>query len=300
MNLNTSDVLPYKKTVLGTAGLGGVWRKINPDESVKTIIHALESGIAAIDTAPAYGDAEYFVGTALKHRQGLLPTISTKVGRLKSYATDDCHYDYSQKAMIKSVEDSLRIIGVDKIDILFLHEPSVIQPAEIERILEQMLWFKEKGYATKIGLGGNPPEWLFPYLSSAYFDVIMEHNKLNACCLDAIDDTLPICEAQGIEYYNASPLNMGLLGSNFNAFVNSPPYWLGAKSLEQAQRINDIAQKYQCPLTDLAHRFLLNFKIPFKTVIGASDMQELNNTLNAINAGPINTAAYEEILATFN
>ncbi|MGY0036414.1 aldo/keto reductase [Pedobacter sp. NJ-S-72] len=51
--------------VLGTAGLGGVWGKVDAYESISTIVHAIEQGILAIDTAPAYGDAEFFLGEAL-------------------------------------------------------------------------------------------------------------------------------------------------------------------------------------------------------------------------------------------
>ena len=71
------------KCILGTAGLGGIWGVIDQEESVRTILLALENGIEALDTAPAYADAEEIVGTALGKWRGNLPAISTKVGRLK-------------------------------------------------------------------------------------------------------------------------------------------------------------------------------------------------------------------------
>src|SRR5688572_13922057 len=93
-----------RRCVLGTAGLGGVWGRVDPEESVRTILTSLECGISAIDTAPAYGNAEEFIGKALQQWRGPQPAVSTKVGRLKTFAADDGRYDYSVKGMQSSLE----------------------------------------------------------------------------------------------------------------------------------------------------------------------------------------------------
>ena len=72
------------RCVLGTAALGGVWGPVNKKESVATLLMALDAGITAIDTAPAYGDAEQFIGEALRSWKGSLPAITTKVDKLFS------------------------------------------------------------------------------------------------------------------------------------------------------------------------------------------------------------------------
>jgi aryl-alcohol dehydrogenase-like predicted oxidoreductase len=82
--------------------------------------------------------------------------------------------------------------------------------------------------------------------------------------------------------------------------MKSPPDWLSPKSIDQAQKVNLLAKKHQCSLDELAHRFLLNFKDPFKIVLGASNFSELDNTLKAIGSGPLNPVAFEEILTTLN
>ena len=214
------------RCVLGTVGLGGVWGKVNPQESVNTLLTALESGISAIDTAPAYGDAEAYVGEALHLWHGERPKISTKVGRLKSYAADEGHYDYSDSGMQRSVEQSLRTLGVSELDILFLHDPDAIEPRQADRVIESLLAFKKKGYTRQVGLGGNPPMWFQPYLKPEIFDVLMEFNKLNACSIVALEENLPFCNSNQMKYFAASPLNMGLLGSNYEAFTTNRPAWL--------------------------------------------------------------------------
>ncbi|WP_449439677.1 aldo/keto reductase [Pedobacter steynii] len=107
------------KLILGTAGLGGIWGKIDAKESIATILSALEQGITAIDTAPAYGDAEELIGTALSLWSGQKPLISTKVGRLKGYRVDDAKYDYTVEGMKKSMENSLKTLNVPIVDVLF-------------------------------------------------------------------------------------------------------------------------------------------------------------------------------------
>lgn len=280
--------------------MGGVWGRVNPVESIQTIITALERGVPAIDTAPAYGHGELFVGKALKLWSGPKPIVSTKVGRLKSYAADEGHYDYSNKAMTDSIENSLSVLGTDNIDILFLHDPSAIPTEDIERVLERLLYFKEKGYVQKLGLGGNPPDQFRKYLNSQYFDIIMEYNKLNACCIDAMEQTLAICQLEGMKYYAASPLNMGLLGSSFDQFIKSPPKWLEPASLKRAQQIGLLAKEYRSSTSELAHRFLLNLRSSFKIVLGPSNGSELKDTLQMLDKGPLTDQMFQTLLSTLN
>ncbi|NQX53086.1 aldo/keto reductase [Pedobacter panaciterrae] len=288
------------KLVLGTAGLGGIWREIDVQESILTILDALKYRIAAIDTAPAYGDAEELVGKALNQWTGKRPLISTKVGRLKGYRVDEAHYDYTVDGMKRSVENSLKSLNIPIIDILFLHDPAAIPPSDIEQVLKQMEFFMHQGYAKRIGLGGNAPEWFEPYFKSNQFDVIMEYNRLNACCIDALNSAIPFCRENSRKYYAASPLNMGLLGSSFSEFTTSPPNWLGVKNIEQAKRVNSIADKYNLSLQELAHRFLLTIPAEFKIVIGAADRMQLRDTLDAMKLGELPTEIYDEILLTLN
>ncbi|MBX3256457.1 MAG: aldo/keto reductase [Chitinophagaceae bacterium] len=296
--------MPATKTkeryVLGTAGLGGVWGKVNPRESVNTLLMALESGISAIDTAPAYGDAEAYVGEALRLWHGERPKISTKAGRLKSYAVNVAHYDYSNAGMQHSVEQSLRTLGVPELDILFLHDPDAIDPAEMERVINTLQTFKIKGYTRKIGIGGNPPLWLQPYLKPGLFDVLMEFSRLNACSVTALEENLPVCYNNQIQYFAASPLHMGLLGSNYEAFTTNRPEWLDKRYIDTAIIVNDIAARHGMALHELAHRFLLSIPQDFTIVIGASDRKELEDTLNDFNNGPLPGTLFREIMNSIN
>ncbi|MBO9728574.1 MAG: aldo/keto reductase [Chitinophaga sp.] len=285
-----------KRIVLGTAGLGGVWGPVTAEHSVQTIVAALAAGIGAIDTAPAYGDAETYVGMALKQWQGKMPVISSKVGRLKSYAADAAHYDYSHASMTDSLHRTLETLGIPALDILFLHDPGAIAPEQIDGIIDTLRGFRESGYARHIGVGGNWPAWLAPYIRSGIFEVVMEFNHLNAANVSALQDSLPFCLANNIRYYAASPLNMGLLGRCITAYAHMKPDWLPADTLQVAVLLQQLAAAHQMSLSSLAHRFLLSIPYDFKIVLGAANQTELTATLQDIAAGPLPAALMKEIL----
>lgn len=295
-----AETQAFSRCVLGTAGLGGVWGKVNPEESVRCILEALDSGIAAIDTAPAYGDAELFIGKALQQWKGAMPQISTKAGRLKTYANDNAVYDYSTNGLERSVMNSLEYLDVPSIDILFLHEPAAIAPDEATRIINDLIGLKSRGLAKKLGIGGNTPDWFKQYIKADVFDVLMEYNRLNAICLDALKDSVPGCENKGIAYYAASPLHMGLLGCSFETFTNDVPVWLNQQQINRAKKIKQVAGHYNLPLPTIAHRFLLNLPYRFKIVTGAADHEQLQQTLSDFSSGPLPAYIYNEIIESLN
>lgn len=299
MAITTEGKVPTtfsNRCILGTAALGGVWGKVDPNESVRTILSALEQGIVALDTAPAYGDAERFVGEALKVWTGKMPKISTKAGRLKSYASDVGIYDYSPQGIERSVVNSLKTLDINFIDLLFLHEPGEMKENQATGVIRKLEELKHNGYIGSIGVGGNSPKWFNKYITPDVFDVAMEFNRLDACCIDALNTSLPEYQTKKMKYYAASPLHMGLLGGRFNRYMNNPPSWLAKKDIEQAIRVHAIAQHHGLSLSTLAHRFLLTVPNITGIVIGAGDRIELHNTLEDFKAGPLSHELYQEII----
>ncbi len=285
-----------KYIVLGTAGLGGVWGKTDASAAVHTILLALENGITCIDTAPAYGNAEDIVRRALLQWPGKLPRVNSKVGRLKSYAADQAYYDYSPTGITNSVHHSLSTLGIEALDVLFLHDPEAVPLHQVATAIEIMQQFKQQGLVKQIGLGGNISTVFEPYISEGIFDAIMEFNKLNACNISALEKRVPFCQEANIDYYAASPLNMGLLGRTFANWEQNPPQWLDKDTLATAQQLQLIAQKHHLSLPSLAHRFLLSVPDQFNIVIGASNSIELMSSLSDFQTGPLPAEVYEEIL----
>ncbi|RPD39946.1 aldo/keto reductase [Chitinophaga barathri] len=288
--------MKLERLILGTAGIGGVWGPVDPAASVETVLAALEHGIGAIDTAPAYAHAETYVGEALRQWEGPVPAVSSKAGRLQGFTAYDGRYDYSRGAMLQSVGESLEKLKLPVLDVLFLHDPSQVPRQDFGHVVDVLREIKEMGLAKAIGLGGNPPEWAWPWLRDGAFDVLMEYNRLNACSTVAMETSLPESLSAGVRYYAASPLNMGALGGQFSAFTGNPPGWLPEADIEAARRLHALAQTECMELRAMAHRFLLSLQFSFNIVIGPSNPQQLEATLGDFAAGPLPQYLFEKIL----
>ncbi|MBO9153623.1 aldo/keto reductase [Chitinophaga sp. GCM10012297] len=284
------------RLILGTAGIGGIWGTVDAVASVECVLMALEQGVEAIDTAPAYAHAETYVGEALRQWKGRVPSVSSKAGRLQGLTASDGRYDYSRDAMFRSVETSLKKLGLSALDVLFLHDPAHIPQSIFGKTVDVMTELKEKGYAKTTGLGGNPPGWAWPWLREGVFDVLMEYNRLNACNTAAIETSLPASLSAGMRYFAASPLNMGVLGRSFHDFSLLPPDWLPEADVAVARKLHQLAAEEGMELRAMAHRFLLSIPYPFNIVIGPSNPRELSSTLGDFAAGPLPEPLFGKIL----
>ena len=295
--LNQINLKP-ERLALGTAALGGVWGKVNSTESVETILYALENGVKVIDTAPAYFKAEKYLGEALKQWKGELPLISTKVGRLKSEKAEDGVYDYSFNAMRNSILESLEILNIDHLPLVFLHDPDGIPIDEREEIISSLEKIKEELPILHFGLGGNFDEDWFKYLKTGFFKIVMGFNRLDACCLDALQFEIPFYDQHQISFYAGSPLHMGLLGRRLDKYSFNPPEWVSAKELSIAIKIKSIAEKYDMELPSLAQRYLFSIKQADRIVLGSRNKNDLISALSDFEKGILPKEIFNEINLT--
>ncbi|NLR80362.1 aldo/keto reductase [Chitinophaga eiseniae] len=288
--------MSFDQLVLGTAGIGGIWGAVVREDSIQTILQALEAGVTAIDTAPAYRDAEEMVGSALRQWTGPRPFISSKVGRLPGKTAEDAHYDYSRSAMWRSVENTLHKLQVDSLDLLFLHDPEGMSELEFAAAVAVMQELQQQKYTHALGIGGNPPPFAWKWLQQGIFSTLMEFNRLNAIQTPALHTSLPACVRADIHYYAASPLYMGLLGKSLENFSTTPPAWLPAAAISKARQLALLAEEAGITLPTLAHRFLQTIPVKYKVVIGSSNPVELAATLQSFGEGPLPPHLYEKIL----
>lgn len=284
----------------GTSGLGGVWGKVDEEESIDCLLYAWEHGITSLDTAPSYHRAEEYVGKALKRWRKEKPFISTKVGRLPAERADECYVDYSVESMYSSLMHSLEKLGVGQVDLLFLHEPQLVPLEKMEEILDTLQQFSAEGYTKMLGVGGNPTDAFRPYITAGHFQVVSGFLKMNACNLSAFEKDIPHCQHHGIAYYAASALHMGLLGNRFESFKQTPPNsaWISHKDIATARAIDEIAKKYDIKLSSLAQRYLFSIKEADRVVMGAANMEQLTATLQDWQQGALPETIFEEVTHT--
>ena len=284
------------RLVYGTSGLGGVWGEVLKTESIDALLYAFDNGISVVDTAPSYSMAETYVGEALKRWDGPIPFISTKVGRLRA---DDAHTtitDYSAEGMKRSVHNSLETIGVDQVDLLFLHEPQLVPLDQIDLILQTLHEFKAEGLTRLIGVGGNPTPAFLPFVKKEHFDVVSGFLHLDACNLTALADQIPFFRQEGIAYYAASALHFSLLGNRFEKYSQQEPdEWISAKDQRAAIAVKAIADKYHLPLPSLSQRYLFSIAEADRVVMGARTPQQIAATVADWQAGKLPRGIFEEV-----
>ncbi len=285
----------FDRVTLGTAGLGGAWYPVDLENSVDTVCYALEQGITNLDMAPAYMDAELVVGKALRQWEGEAPFLSTKVGKRRGRADQQGLSDYRIDSIKSSVNISLERLGVDKIDLLFLHEPEEVPVGTLPTVMDTLLLLKDQGLVKKIGFGGKPPLQFNPYIEKGYFDVVMDFNGYNLVEQKALKDDFPFYRRNKLEIYEGSPLMMGLLGSRLDTYTEKIPTWLPLKTLERAIKLRTLASKFKMSLPSMAHRYLmLDYNID-RMVIGPDNLEQLKATLTDLKMGPLDKQLTMEI-----
>ena len=283
------------RLVLGTAGLAGIWGPVNQAESVDTLLLALQEGVTALDTAPAYSNAEEIVGLALRQWRGKMPAVSTKVGKLKSDKPDENVYDYSPEAIRRSVYTSLDVLSVDAISVLFLHDPAGVNLTEIESILNTLDQLRQEGVVQSLGIGGNYPPSFQEYIREGFFQVFMGYNRMNAVCREALSAEFPFLKARHIKIWQASPLYNGLLGSRFEALRQQAPDWMPQPYIRLAEKLQVYAEEEHLSLAEVALRYLCSTAEIDKIVIGAANRSELQNSLQSWQKGSLPSALFDKI-----
>lgn len=289
--------LGESRLALGLAGLGGAWGRVDEGESLDAVLHAMAEGVAVFDVAPAYAQAEPLLGRALARWRGPRPIVSTKVGRLAGPNALRGSYDYSPRAIRDSLRASLDRLGLAAVDLVFLHEPDQVPPADRPRVAATLRELQAEGLARRIGLGGGSATDWGEYIDAGVVDVAMGFNRLNALNSAALTEDVPALRP-GAAYYAASPLAMGILSAQPDRWRAALPPWLTPRVWPQRDRLLALAAEQGIALTVLALRYLFGVAEADRVVLGASNAAELADALAAWRAGPLPPEAFAAVVAT--
>ena len=195
---------------LGTWAIGGwMWGGTNEQDSIDTVLKALEQGINLIDTAPIYGfgTSERYVGKAVQEfgkRDELI--LATKLG-LDWDANEKVHRNASRDRILQEVEDSLKRLGTDHIDIYQVHWPDHRTP--IQESAETLKELHEEGTIGAIGVSNHSPEQMDEFRKYAPLHVNQPPYNLFERGIE--QDVLPYCQDSGIATLTYGALCRGLL-----------------------------------------------------------------------------------------
>lgn len=195
----------------GGSSLGSVFRAVDPSDGIRSVHVALEHGINYLDTSPYYGktEAERVLGLALRGVPRKSYILATKVGQY-----GEGEFDFSAARIRRSVDESMRRLGVSFIDVIQCHDIEFADAAQIvNETLPALHELKAQGLVGHVGITGLPLRVLQRVLEDAAPGQVQTVLSFNRYTLqdDALLTLLPLCQARGVGVINASPTGMGLL-----------------------------------------------------------------------------------------
>lgn len=316
--------LPFSVTAmgLGTAPIGNQFRFVTEEESQAVIKGAWDAGLRYFDTAPFYGHglSEYRLGTSLRWVPRNEYVLSTKVGRLlvpsdranvqSVFWVDPSAFnvvhDYGYDATKRSLEDSLQRMGLERIDIAFIHDiDNFSHPPELQRAhfrtamdggykaLDQL---RSAGVVKAIGVGCNEWQVCEQALRERDFDCFLLAGRYTLLEQDALDTFLPLCEERNVAIVLGGGYNSGILatgavpGAHYNYSVAPEPI------LNHVRAIEEVCREFNVPLQAAALQFVLAHPCIPTIIPGTRSVEHLRNNLAQI-AYPISAEFWAELKA---
>ncbi|MHA3725227.1 aldo/keto reductase [Leucobacter sp. HY1910] len=245
----------------GAANLGNLFRALTDDEAWQVLEAAWNSGVRYFDTAPHYGLglSERRLGEFLRTKPRHEYVVSTKVGRLlrdnpaakpgELDLANDFHvpatlqreWDASEAGIRASVEESLARTGLDRFDVLFLHDPERYNlDSSVDTALPALEQLRAEGVARGVGVGSMTTSALTRCVREAQLDVIMIAGRYTLLEQPAAAELLPACRDRSTRVVAASVFNSGLLASDTPK--RDARYEYGAVPAEVWQRLARISQ----------------------------------------------------------
>ncbi|MEP0963594.1 MAG: aldo/keto reductase [Roseobacter sp.] len=297
----------------GTAPLGNLYKEISDEAARATLDVAWAGGVRYFDTAPLYGLglSETRLNSFLRDKPRDEYILSTKVGRLIQACSPEHRsgvgkwfnvpqrreqFDYTYDGVMRSFEHSFSRLGVDRVDILYVHDLCVsshgskeISDMRIEEFFggrgyEAMISLREQGLIQAIGGGVNEWEVCQTLAERGDFDLFLLAGRYTLLEQKALDSFLPLCEARGIGIVTGGPYNSGILatGAKPGAFYN---YEAAPQDIiDKVNAIEAVCTEHGVRMVDAAFQFPLLHPSHVSVIPGGQGVSEMEGNLQAAHA----------------
>jgi D-threo-aldose 1-dehydrogenase len=221
--------IPLPELGFGTAPLAGLFTPVSDEQAAATLKAAWDAGFRYFDTAPHYGlgVAERRLGEALAEWPRDEVVVSTKVGRLlvpnpggEDRLDDDGfavpavvrrEFDFSRDGVLRSFEESLDRLGLDRVDIVYLHDPDEHWDAASTTGVDTLVELRDQGVVRAIGVGMNQSAMLTEFVRRTDIDLVLIAGRYTLLEQGALDDLLPAAAERGVDVVAGAIYNSGLL-----------------------------------------------------------------------------------------
>jgi D-threo-aldose 1-dehydrogenase len=300
VRLGSTDLM-VTPICFGTSGLGDMpdtyGYGVDAERAKATVKAIFDSPVNFLDTSRIYGmgRSEERIGAAIRERGGLPPgfVISTKLDR----DPETNRFDAAQAR--RSLEQSLKAMGLERIDVLHLHDPeharSLEEATSRDGALGELFRIKEEGLAKAVGLAAGVVSVMMPLLRDWDFDAMITHNRFTLLNRNA-DAMLDLAKSRGIAVLNAAPYASGVLAKGSNEYPRYVYQEASAEALEPVRRIEAICARYGVPPGAAALQFSMRDKRITSTIVGVTRPERVQQTLEWARF-PIPEAAWRELTA---
>jgi D-threo-aldose 1-dehydrogenase len=294
--------LTVTRVGLGTAPLGGLFERVTDEQAHGTIERAWELGLRFFDTAPLYGHglSERRLGSVLGARPRDDYALATKVGRLlragappdesqlsggldrwKDVPDVNPVFDFTYEGVLRSVEESLERLGLQRVDALHIHDPDDHPDEALDGAYRALDRLRSEGTIGAVGAGLNQVPLLVRFAREADFDCFLLAGRYTLLDQSALAELLPLCLERGIALIVGGVFNSGILadprpGATYDYSV-APP-----ELVERAGRIGAVCERHGVPLKAAALQFPLAHPAVTSLLIGPRSVAELEENLSLL------------------
>ena len=266
---------------------------VSEEDALATIRAALDSPIPYIDTAALYGngESERRVGLVLRERGGLPANafLQTKQGR------DPVDNDYSGETVKRRMERSLELLGVDRVEVVYLHDQEWTTFADAMARggpVDVLQRFRDEGVIGHLGVAGGPIPLQMQYIETGIFDAVIHHNRYSLLNRSA-EPLIEAAAARGMAVLNAAPYGSGMLAKGPDAYPRHAYQPASAEMIERVRRFAAISDRYGVPLAAAALQFSTRDPRITATIVGMSRPERIAETIRYLTT-PIPDELWQE------
>jgi D-threo-aldose 1-dehydrogenase len=298
----------------GTAGIGNLYTPVDDETASGAVNAAWDTGIRSFDTAPHYGLglAERRLGEALRYRPRDTYTVSTKVGRIlepvrhpdgddlaNGFAVRATHrrrWDFSADGVKRSLAESLRRLGLDRVDVVYLHDPDEHAEQALRDAYPALERLRDEGVIGAIGVGMNQAALPARFVYETDVDVVLLAGRYTLLDQSGLEDLLPAAQERCVSV---------VIGGVFNSGVLADPrrdaaYDYGAVPepvLARALRMQVVCAKYGVELRGAALQFPFGHPAVRSVLIGSRTASEVRDAVDCAR-WPIPPLVWNQMRAT--
>ena len=297
--------IKFTELGFGAAPLGNLYRAISDEDAHEVLEAAWESGSRFFDTAPLYGLglSETRVGNFLRGKRRDDYVVSTKVGRLMKVCPPESRtgigkffdtpnrqevYDYSYDGVMRSFEASFERTGLDRFDILFVHDVDIFthgskaaSDARIDEFMKggyyALLSLRDQGVIKAFGGGINEWQVCEALARRGDFDLFLLAGRYTLLEQEALTSFLPLCEQRGIGIVLGGPYNSGILArgpsddAQYN-YSNAPK-----EVIDRVRRIHSVCERHGIRMIEAALNFPLRHPSVVSVIPGGQSVSEVKS-----------------------